>query len=56
MPRLPAVSADGSALGAPDRASPPRAVFASKTQFRLVVLDLGEQVIAAGDHSFESFF
>ena len=54
--RLPAISACGLALGAPARLAPRRSQCESAAQARLIVLDLGKQVIARSDHALEKFF
>ena len=53
---LPAIAARGLGLGGPARLATRYAQFKPAAQAGLVILDLGQQVIARGDHVRERFF
>ena len=53
---LPAIAARGLGLGGPARLAARYAQFKPAAQAGLVILDLGQQVIARGDHALERFF
>ena len=56
LARFPAIAARGLAFRGPARLTARRSKFKLAAQARLIVLDLGQQMIARGDHAREHFF